>query len=97
MQVAVDAGFATHGDAATYTPPNGQPIPCTVIARAQDRSVAFGDSRPFAQGTALDVRVSDVAQPVAGGVFTVNGTQMTVIGDPEQLDELRLIWTCRVH
>ena len=53
------------------------------------------------------MRASEVAAPAAGGIFTpgklVDGTFLpgsvsyAIIGDPERLDDLRLVWTCRVH
>lgn len=94
------ATFAVQADdplAPTYTAPAGSPVPCAVIARSADRIVSFGEGRPFAEGTVIEVLASDVAAPVAGGVFTVGEEEFTIIGDPEQRDDLRLVWTCRVQ
>lgn len=102
---AVDAAFEAFGVNASYTPPGGTVALCRVIAKSGDRPISFGEGRPFAEGVVIEVRASDVAAPAAGGTFgapaiaTGNdfaGT-VTIIGDPEQIDPLRLIWTCRVH
>jgi hypothetical protein len=101
MQAAVDAGFAAFGTEATYTPPGGAPVPCTIIVNAPDRVVSFGDNRPFAEGTLLDVRASEIAAPVKAGVFAYSDSfgapvSVSVLGDPELRDPERLVWTCRV-
>jgi hypothetical protein len=94
------AEFAVQKDdplAPTYTAPAGSPLPCAVIAKSADRMVSFGEGRPFAEGTVIEVLASDVAEPVENGVFTVGEETFTIIGDPEQRDDLRLVWTCRVQ
>ena len=94
---AVDGAFETFGAAGIYTAPAGTPLPCTVIAKSADHIVPFGEGRPFAEGTVIEVRISEVAAPIKGGTFMVGTSSFIVIGDPEQLDDLRLVWTCRVH
>lgn len=105
---AVDEAFAVFGVRATYTPPGGSTSsPIRIIAKSADRAVSFGEGRPFAEGTLIDVRASEISAPVTGGLFTPGrmvddvfvpgGVSYAVIGDPEQLDDLRLVWTCRVH
>jgi hypothetical protein len=87
---------ATDPLAPTYTAPAGSPMPCAVIAKSKDRMVSFGEGRPFAEGTVIEVQASDVALPVKGGIFSIGNSTFTIIADPEQLDDLRLVWTCRV-
>ncbi len=105
---AVDEAFEVFGIRATYTPPGGSASPpIRIVAKSADRVVSFGEGRPFAEGTIIDVRASEVAAPAAGGIFTpgklVDGTFLpgsvsyAIIGDPERLDDLRLVWTCRVQ
>jgi hypothetical protein len=73
------------------------PAPCSPIAKSNDRIVPFGEGRPFSEGVVIEVMASDVAQPKIDGVFTVGGVDYRIIGDPEQRDDLRLVWTCRVQ
>lgn len=105
---AVDESFEAFGARSTYTPPGGSAsAPVRIVAKSADRVVAFGEGRPFAEGTVIEVRASEVSAPVTGGAFTpgklVDGVfvpgsvSYAIIGDPEQLDDLRLVWTCRVH
>lgn len=94
----VDGAYEVFGAAATYTAPgSGIPLPCTVIAKSADRMVSFGDGRPFAEGTVIEVRAAEIAAPAKGGTFTVGASSFAVLGDPELLDDLRLVWTCRVN
>ena len=49
------------------------------------------------QATVLRVRRSEIAAPVAAGVFVVDGTSFTIVGDPKSDDQLRLEWVCAVE
>lgn len=103
---ACDTAFAAFGVPAQYTPPGGTAAPCRIIQKSADRQVNFGEGRPFAEGITVEVRASEIATPVVGGqfvpgtyvagAFTPGGVILTIIGDPEVRDELRLVWSCRV-
>lgn len=104
---AVNTAFAEFSVPANYTPPGGSASLVRIILKSQDRQVSFGEARPFAEGNIVEVRASEVASPVKGGTFTPGSysdgtftpgaTTFTIVGDPETQDELRLVWTCRVH
>jgi hypothetical protein len=105
---ALDAIFddANFGRAARYTPPGGIPVACRVIKNTRDREPSVGFGRPVLQGTVIEVRKSEVSNPVQGGVFVpgdiiggvfVPGDETFVIqGDPTSEDPDRLVWTCTV-
>jgi hypothetical protein len=93
---ACNTAFATFGTPGTYTAPGGSPVLCTVIPKSKDRMVSFGEGRPFAEGTIVEVRASEIAAPVKAGVFNINAVNVTILADPETLDDLRLVWICRV-
>jgi hypothetical protein len=95
---AIDVVFEHLGVAATYAPPEGgEAVPCTVIPDQADRELAGLSGRPLMQANVLRVRRSEIAVPVAGGVFVVDGTSFSVVGDPRSDDPLRLEWVCTVE
>ena len=91
--LALVPNYATFGKAATYTPPVGAAIGCTVIRDNQDRAYAFGDAKPVAEGLKINVRVAEIANPVRGGVFTVGAVRYKVLSDPVCEDPDRLEWS----
>lgn len=106
--VAVDATYRAFGKAASYTPPGGSAVsPITVIQDQRDLDLSGFSGRPMMQGDVIEVRKSEVAAPVAGGVFVpgvlVSGvfvpgaTSYTIVGDPKSEDPDRLVWTCVVR
>lgn len=105
--LAVDASFAAFGKAATYTPPGGVAADCIVIRNSPDAVAPFGDGSALMQTNTIEVRKSEIAAPVKGGVFVpgaiVDGVfvpateELEVIADPQVLDPDRLVWTCRVE
>jgi hypothetical protein len=101
MQLPVDANFALFGIPAIYTPPNppgGSALPCLVIKDSEDRTIPFGDGRPFAEGNLIEIRASEVATPLKNGTIALqdgSGLSFTILADPQMLDPDRLIWVCR--
>ena len=94
IQDAIDAAFVAFGEPATYTPDGGSPSSVTVIPnRADNDEVAFGETRRHAVSAQFDVRVSEVATPVAGDTLLFDGTTYVVQGEPVRKDSRRLIWT----
>jgi hypothetical protein len=97
--IAVDAAFEEIGiPGCDYTPPAGSALSdITVIMLRPDDEARFGDGRLRVETVAIDVRASEVAAPIKGGVFTVDGAAYTVIAKPERRDSARLIWRCEVE
>jgi hypothetical protein len=96
-QGAVDAVFAVRGVPATYTPPAGMPAGCTVILSdvdPADRPEFAG--RLIVKGHFVKVRSSEIAAPVRGGTFSIDGAIFAVVGDPYLDLPARLVWTCMV-
>lgn len=89
---AAAAGFRTFGEAATYTPPAGEPVAVTVVRRQPSAEVSFGTAG--FQGAALeaDVRASEVAAPVSGASLVIGDQTFVVAAAPRQ-DAMGRIWT----
>lgn len=84
------------GQAATYTPPAGVAIACVVLFSQADREIAFGNGRPIVEGATIAVAADQVAAPVKGGTFTIDGTAHKILSDPTTDDADRSIWHCTV-
>ena len=70
----LDLAFSDGGDAATYTPEGGEPTTVTVLLGAiESRRVMQGMQEADVLGRDITVRISEVADPQIGGVFTVGG------------------------
>jgi hypothetical protein len=95
-QIDVDASFAVWGRAATYVPPGGgTPIACTVIVRNLNKDHPEFSGRPIKQGHAVEVRLSELASPAAGGRFMVGTASYVIVGQPALDAPDNLVWTCR--
>lgn len=96
--LAVDASFAQFGWSATYAPPTGSAALCTVIKDQRDLDAPGFLGRPTLQGNVIEVRKSEVAAPVKGGVFVILDTTQSLViqDDPKCEDPDRLVWTCTV-
>lgn len=103
MQPSVDAGFDAFGVPASYTPPTGPDITCTVIADNRDRDLSSDYGRQVMQGRVIEVRVSELPAPVNGGAFALlddDGNTIETVsiqGDPICDDPDRLVWRCTVR
>ncbi|MBP2227637.1 hypothetical protein J2847_000917 [Azospirillum agricola] len=95
---AVAPAFLTFGEAATYTPPAGSPVPCRVIREGGGKPVKFGPVTVYLASLTFDVRASDVPDPATGGVFQVGAMAYTVTGTPyhPEDDPHGLVWSCGV-
>lgn len=93
---AVDQTFAEFGHAATYTAIDGNPAPCTIIVDLRDAGSRPDDGRPIAGQITIEVRLSEIAAPAQGGIFSfsVNGAarSATVMNRPQLDDEEGLVW-----
>jgi hypothetical protein len=69
----------------------GQPV--RIIRKSPDEVVGFGASRAVVATVLIDVRVSEVASPVAGDRVEVDSDLFDIIGTPVR-DSLGLVWTC---
>lgn len=94
-QTIADALFPVFGKLATYTPPAGEPVACTVIRSSADAGI--GMARASMQGNTIEVRKSEVAQPVKGGRFVIGNETLHVIEDPYSDDADRVIWKMTVR
>jgi len=78
---------------AVYRPAGtGDGIPVRVMLRRPDRIESFGQTRLASSTTMLDVRASEVAEPVAGDTLEVDGRTVVVRGTPLLAAE-GLVWT----
>lgn len=95
---AVAPAFLTFGEAATYTPPAGSPVPCRVIREGGGKPVKFGPVTVYLSSLTFDVRASDVSNPTTGGVFQVGTMAYTITGTPyhPEDDPHGLVWSCGV-
>jgi hypothetical protein len=78
---------------AVYRPAGaGDGIPVRVMLRRPDRIESFGETRLASSTTMLDLRVSEIAVPVAGDTLEVDGRTVVVQGTP-LLDAEGLVWS----
>jgi hypothetical protein len=93
---AIDAIFADPNmaaDALYKAGGLGAGVSVRVILTRPDLQSTFGDARVTDDTTMLDVRVSEVANPVAGDTMTI-GTEVLVIQGQPLRDRERLAWKC---
>ena len=78
---------------AVYRPAGaGDGIPVRVMLRRPDRIESFGETRLASSTAMLDVRVSEIGEPVAGDTLEVDGRAVIVQGTP-LLDAEGLVWS----
>lgn len=101
-QRTVDATFREHGVPANYIA--GGTFPCTVIISDEDRNLQFsGTSKPVAEGGRFEIRRTEVAGVISGGIIALladDGEEISrfkIAGDPTTDDPLRLVWLCTVR
>jgi len=95
IQIAINAVFNDPNIAvdAIWTPAaTGVPVPVRAIVAAADRATRFDLMRVQSETLVLDVRISEMANPVAGDAITVLGEDRVIQGHPER-DTRRLIWS----
>ncbi len=66
--------------------------PIRVIRRAPDRITEFGAARFVSDTMMVDVRVSDLPDPLPGDLIVIGADSFTVQGEPIR-DRERLIWS----
>lgn len=101
-QRTVDATYRVYGMPATYTPPGGSSLLCTIIIDLRDAGARPDDGRPLAGQIGIEVRTAEVASPARRAVFVpgeiVNGSFVpgaktyTVVNRPMLDDEEGLVW-----
>lgn len=64
-----------------------------IVRKSPDEVVGFGASRAVMATVLIDVRVGEVASPVAGDTAEIDGDVFEIIGTPVR-DGLGLVWTC---
>jgi hypothetical protein len=78
---------------AVYRPGGvGDGIPVRVMLRRPDRIEGFGEARIASSTTVLDVRISEIAEPVAGDKLALDGRTVVVQGTPI-IDAEGLVYT----
>jgi len=83
--------FAVAGlaDSATYTPPGGDPAPCTVYV---ERMVSTApDNFSGALRDQVTIMLAEVAAPESGGVVTIGAETLTLF-ELASSDESRQTW-----
>ncbi|MBM3552502.1 MAG: hypothetical protein FJX45_12225 [Alphaproteobacteria bacterium] len=86
--------FASFGVSASYLSPDFVTSACVVVLNQADDSVTLGNVPLVAGQTIVEVRVSELAAPVKGGVFTVDGRDYRIVAAPKRNDPSGLVWTC---
>ena len=66
--------------------------PIRVIRRAPDRLTEFGAARFVSDTMMVDVRVSDLPDPLPGDLIVIGADSFTIQGEPMR-DRERLIWS----
>ncbi len=101
FEAALDMVYADDSIArdAVYAPPGeGAAVPCRVIGRlAEQVEGALETARIVRNRRLVEVRASEVAHPVEGGRFTIDGQAHTILGAPRREDVDRLVWICEVR
>lgn len=92
-QRALDSAFATFGAAATYSPPSGPSVSCTIIVNAADDVAQLGQSGFVSARREVEARLTE-ASPVKGGTFTLGAQTLKIVAAPRRDDPERLVWTC---
>jgi hypothetical protein len=83
---------------AVYTPTIGASFPVRAVVRQPDAMSRLAEGLDVvSRGTHIGVRVSEVANPVAGDVVIVGGVSYTVQGVPKHEDNRRLTWLLDTH
>ncbi|MCA8867375.1 MAG: hypothetical protein KDA67_01860 [Rhodobacteraceae bacterium] len=66
--------------------------PIRVIRRTPDRITGFGAARFVSDTMNVDMRVSDLPDPLPGDLIVIGADSFTIQGEPMR-DRERLIWT----
>ncbi len=67
--------------AATYTPPDGDPVGCRVVLRFDgDEMFSAGTGGTLLSAHRIQIDVPSIV-PVSGGIFAVAGRSYTVVGE----------------
>jgi hypothetical protein len=89
---AVSRLFGRLGVSGTYRLADGREIATRFISKQADVVESFGDTRLALATHRFDVMAGEVASPMDGERFTVNGQTYQVVGEP-LADRDRLVWT----
>ena len=93
--LALEALFADPNlarDALYRADGSGAPLPVRVIVRRPDQVESYGETRLVSGTTTLELRASQVAEPLAGDTIVLDGRTLVIQGTP-LLDALGLVWT----
>jgi hypothetical protein len=95
-QQALEAVFAQWGRTAFYTPAGGKSRGIKVLFGAPDLMVAPVGIRQRAESTAIEMMVSDVADPKTGDGLQI-GDEAFVLSTPMHPDQRRLKWRVELN
>ena len=93
--LAIDAVFGLHGDAAWYQG-GGAPIACVITIDDRDASQRADAAAPPSGYVTIEVRASDIPQPLSGSTFALTGNSEAVyriVNRPQAVDPGGLVWT----
>lgn len=82
------------GKAATYTPPSGTPVACTIVVDAADDRAQLLSTNFVAGRRIVEVRKAEVPAPAKGGIFALGAASFVVVSSPRSDDPDGLVWTC---
>jgi hypothetical protein len=91
---ALERVFAKFGVAASYLSPDVVITECVVVINRADDTTTLGNTPIVAGQMIIEVRVSELAAPVRGGVFTADEREFKIVAAPKREDASGLVWTC---
>jgi hypothetical protein len=86
--------FAKFGVSASYISPDIVTTECVVLINRADDAPTLGNTPIVAGQMIVEVRASELAAPVRGGVFTADGRDFKIVAAPKREDASGLVWTC---
>lgn len=95
--VAVDSLFNRLGIDAVYLPNSGgDPVNIRIIAKQPDEVFNVADTRVHSESNIFDIKVSDIASPIAGDKIQINTDIFTIYGEPKK-DLHGITWQLEIY
>jgi hypothetical protein len=91
---ALERVFAKFGVSAEYVSPELVTAECVVVINRADDTTTLGNVPIVAGQMVVEVRVSELASPVRGGIFSAESREFKIVSAPKREDASGLVWTC---
>ena len=96
-QQAVDALFESHwAEDATFLPAAGGATPVRILRKQPETETDLAGEPVIAETNIFELRLSEVAAPLAGDSIQLpptTGTVYVIDAEPRRLDTYKLVWT----